>query len=190
MTLFVADISSPSTISALTTTLQSTGQLLAGETAANFFADDVLDVAQTRSVASYLSSALASRHLSDASVSALAGSVSGSRKDRTVDLCVTNSHRDTALAAAQQLSVAMTTGRARFIGPLVARRVFVKEVSAPAVRPAPSSRNLLNLVLRLMLGVLIALGLALLWDALDRNVRNQRDVEAALRVPVLASTRK
>src|SRR5436305_15052348 len=57
-TLYVADVSSPSLISAPQTTLETAGQLLAGETAANFFGDDILDVAQSRSVARFIAANL------------------------------------------------------------------------------------------------------------------------------------
>ena len=43
----------------------------------------------------------------------------------------------------------------------------------------------MNFVLRLILGLLVAGGLALLWDALDPAVRERREVEEALRVPVV-----
>src|SRR5690348_3879525 len=62
-TLYVADVSSPSLIAAPPTTLETAGQLLAGETAANFFGDDILDVAQSSKVASYVSASLAGQGL-------------------------------------------------------------------------------------------------------------------------------
>jgi len=60
LTLYVADVSSPSLISAPPTTLQTAGQLLAGETAANFFADDILDVARSGDVSSFVSRSIES----------------------------------------------------------------------------------------------------------------------------------
>src|SRR5579864_8630398 len=66
-TLYVADVSSPSLISAPQTTLETAGQLLAGETAANFFGDDILDVSESRSVAAFVSQRLAPLHLPNSS---------------------------------------------------------------------------------------------------------------------------
>ncbi len=183
LTLYVADVSSPSLITAPPTTLETAGQLLAGETAANFFADDILDVAQSRKVTSYIGRQLGT------SSSAFDGAVSGARRDRTVDLCVSNATSATASSAAALLGRAMTSGRSQFIGGGMAHRTYVNVVSPPTVSRASARSQLLNLALRLFLGVLVALGLALLWDALDPNVRDERDVEQATGVPVLAALR-
>jgi capsular polysaccharide biosynthesis protein len=186
LTLYVADVSSPSLIAAPLTALQSTGVLLSGETAANFFADDVLDVARSGIVATFISGRLSGRHLPSSSFADLNGSVSGSRLDRTVNLCVANPASSTALAAAGVLGQAMTVNRARFVGRAMARRTYVAVITAPTVGRASASHQTLNLVLRLVLGGIVALGLALLWDALDPTVRERSEVEAALGVPVLA----
>jgi capsular polysaccharide biosynthesis protein len=189
LTLYVADVSAPSTISAPQTTLETAGQLLAGETAANFFADDILDVAQSTSVADFMKRrALASGRAEGSDLaSGFAGTVSGSRKDRTVGLCVSKPVGSTALAGGEALATAMTTERFRFIGKQMAKRTFVQVISAPQVGPAPRSHALLNFLLRVALGLLVALGLAYLWDAVDPTVRNVRDAEAALGVPVLSA---
>jgi capsular polysaccharide biosynthesis protein len=181
LTLYVSDVSAPSV------TLETTDQLLSGETAANFFADDILDVAQTSRVASYISQHLRPLHLPSSAASNFTGAIGGSRKDRTVNLTLNNSDQQTALLAAHALGVAMTADRAGFIGQEMAHRTFVDVVSPATVGPAPAGHLLLSLGLRLFLGVLVALGLAFLWDALDPTVRDARDVEHALGLPVLAS---
>lgn len=186
LTLYVADVSSPSLIAAPSTTLQNAGQLLAGETAANFFADDILDVAQSSRVATFVSAQLQPKHLADTTPADINGHVSGARKDRTVNLCVTNPDSASALAAANTLGVAMTVDRSKFVGQNMARRTFVSVVSAAGVTPAPTSNARLNLALRLFLGLLVALGVAFLWDALDPMVRDGRDVEQAVGAPLLA----
>jgi capsular polysaccharide biosynthesis protein len=166
VTLFVADSSAPSLISAPQSALESTGQLLAGETAANFFADDELDVARSSLVASYVSSHLPGG-LPSSTTADLTGAVSGSRLDRTVNLCVSNPSAATALAAAHELGKAMSTQRAAFVGKGLAARTFVKVISPATVSRAPASNHLLNLALRLILGLVVAVGLALLWEAVD-----------------------
>lgn len=188
-TLFVADVSAPSLISAPPSTLAQAGQLLAGETAANFFADDILDVAQSTSVARYAAQRLQPRGLPTTASPDIEGAVSGSRRDRTVNLCVTNPNSASASAIAGAVGTAMTVDRAKFIGAPLARRTFVKVVSPPSVGPAPAGHHLLNLILRLILGTVVALGLALLWDALDPQVRDERDVEQAVGAPVLGTLR-
>jgi hypothetical protein len=161
-TLYVADVSSPSLIAAPQTTLETAGQLLAGETAANFFADDILDVAQSRSVAAYMQ-----RHAPASTGAGFVGNVSGSRKDRTVDLCVTAPQAATAQTGAVALSRAMTVDRSQFVGRNMAKRTFVNVISSPEVSPVPTTHALNSLVLRVGLGVLVALAAALFWDALD-----------------------
>jgi capsular polysaccharide biosynthesis protein len=187
LTLYVSDVSSPSMIAASQTNLAATGQLLAGETAANFFGDDILDVAQSRRVADDVSARLRPQRLSSTAPSDMEGAVSGSRRDRTVNLCVQNPSSASALAAAQALGIAMTSGRARFIGRQMARRTFVSVISQPTVGRVSRSHLLVTLVERLFLGLVAALGVAFLWDALDPTVRDQRDVERALGAPVLAT---
>ncbi|MBV9278491.1 MAG: hypothetical protein JOZ41_00270 [Chloroflexi bacterium] len=179
-TLYVADVSAPSLVAA-SASIDPTAQLLAGESAANFFADDVLDVAQSRMVADYIAARL------HAPPATWEGAVSGARRDRTVDLCVANPSSSPALAAAQALGTAMTSQRARFVGARMARRTYVGIVSSPSAAPAPTSNQKENLALRLILGAIVAFGLALLWDALDPRVRDIRDAEQAAGVPVLAT---
>lgn len=186
VTLYVADASAPYVVESPPTTI-STAQLLAGESAANFFADDILDVAQGKNVAAYVSSRIAPQRLPNSATADISGRVGGSRRDRTVDLCVQNPNSATALAAAQSLGGAMTRGRAKFLGRLMARRTYVSVVSPASVGRVSRSRDILNFGLRLFLGIVVALGAALLWDALDPTVRDTRDVERALGAPVLAT---
>lgn len=185
VTLYIADIGAPALVSAPSASLDTAGQLLAGETAANFFADDVLDVAQSQHVAAYISHRLRSRGLPTTGTADINGEIGGSRRDRTVSLCAANPNQASALAIARQLGTAMTTDRARFVGPGIAKRVYTTVVSDASVGKAPAGHDLLNLALRIILGVLIALGLALLWDAADPAVRDERDVSDALGVPVI-----
>ncbi|HEX6507491.1 MAG TPA: hypothetical protein VF221_07655 [Chloroflexota bacterium] len=187
-TLYVADVSAPSLIAAPQTTLETAGQLLAGETAANFFGDDILDVSESSRVATYVSRQLSSKHLPNSSQAAINGSVGGSRRDRTVQLCVTNPNSDTALAAAGALGQAMTSARAQFVGRNIARRTYVAVVSTPSVAPVAPSSSRTRLGLQFILGVLLACGIALLWDTLDPAVRDRADLERTLRVPVAVVT--
>ena len=184
-TLYVADVSAPSIVSAPDATLQAEGQLLSGESAANFFADDVLDVSQSRNVAQFASRRLARLHLPSTATGDIAGSITGTRRDRTVDICVGNPNETSSLAIASVIGRTMTTDRALFMGKSIARRTFVTTVSTPTAAPAPVSSSRLSVALRVFLGLLIALGFALLWDAVDPRVRDRRDVEQALGVPVL-----
>ncbi len=170
--LYVADVGAPSLIAAPSDTLDTAGQLLAGETAANFYADDILDVSQSGTVASFVSARIAHLHLPSTAPADIV--VSGSRKDRTVNLCVSNPNSASALAAGQALGYAMTTARSRFMGP-VAKRTYVHIITLPTVGAAPAGTHLVSLALRLILGVIVALGLALLWDALAPARRPRLD---------------
>jgi capsular polysaccharide biosynthesis protein len=188
-TLYVADVSAPTMVTAPQTTLEGLGQLLAGETAANFFADDIVDVAQSQHVARFVSQSLAGSNLPHTSEGDISGAVSGSRRDRTVNLCVTNPDQNAALAAAKYVAVAMTSQRTHFLGAKIGGRTYVAVVSDPSVAAAPVGSARRNFLLRIFLGLLLAVGLALLWDALDPRVRGLQDVEESLGVPVLASSR-
>jgi capsular polysaccharide biosynthesis protein len=184
-TLYVADVSSPSLISAPQTTLETAGQLLSGETAANFFGDDILDVSQSQHVAAYVAASLAASHLPNASESDINGSITGSRRDRTLSICDNNPNQSSALAAATEVGWAMTVERGRFIGKAMAKRTYVTMVSNASASEVSARSDMVNLALRLVLGLLVAGGLALVWDALDPAVRERREVEEALGVPVV-----
>jgi capsular polysaccharide biosynthesis protein len=186
VTAYVADISAPGLISAPETSLAAEGQLLAGETAANFFGDDVIDVAESQHVAQYVSARLAARHLPNTAAGDINGAVSGSRRDRTVTLCVNNPNSQSALAVAAELGSAMTVHRRAFLGTKIGQRVYVGIVSDPSVSKVSTRHDLFNFGLRVLLGLLLALGVALLWDALDPRVRNRQDVERALGAPILS----
>lgn len=163
LTVYVADLSSPGLISAPPTTLQAEGELLAGETAANFFGDDILDISRSRSVLQYMQ-----RHAPSGQSQPTAFGVSGSRLDRTVNLCVNAPLASQAQDGANALSRAITVDRAQFIGTAMAKRWYVHVISAPLTSPAPPSHARRDLLLRIALGVLVALGAAFLWDAVDR----------------------
>lgn len=181
-TLLVQDANAPGIT--LGTTQQD--QLLSGEVAANFFADDVLDVAQTSGVAAYVSRILVHRNLPNTSAADISGNVTGARKDRTVDLCVTNPGSAPALAISSALGRTLTTQRERFFGRSIAKRTYVSVASPPSVGPAPTGRASVSFLLRLALGVLAAAAVAFLWDVLDPRVRDDDDVSRALGAPVLA----
>lgn len=189
LTLYVADVGAPGVITAPPTSLQAEGQLLAGETAANFFGDDILDVAQSRSVAEYVAGHLAPQRLANTSFADVNGAVSGSRLDRTDSICVTNPSQASALAVDAGVGQAMTSGRARFLGRPIARRTFVQVVSPPSANKVSTRHDVLSFLERLVFGLILAAGLALLWDGLDPMVRDERDVEQAVGAPVLAAWR-
>lgn len=185
-TLYVADVSSPSLVSAPPTTLAAEGQLLAGETAANFFGDDIVDIAQSQHVAAFAARQLQGRHLPSTSLADVNGSISGSRRDRTLSLCANNPNPTSATAVAAEVASAMTVHRSLFVGRNMARRTYVGVVSNPAVAPVSAGHARTNLLLRIVLGIVLAGALALLVEALDPRVVSRAQVEAALTVPVVA----
>jgi capsular polysaccharide biosynthesis protein len=190
LTIYVADTSAPTTVAA-SSDLSASAELLAGESAANFFADDLNDVAQSRSVARWISDRLrGSYSLQTGPITTdyvhVNGSISGSRQDRTDSLCVTNPVEISATEVAAALGTAMTSARTQFVGKVMAKRTFVKVISPPQTGPAPKSTKRLQLALQIILGILVAGGIALLWDALDPRVRDRHDLETALGVPLLA----
>src|SRR5947209_4681486 len=130
-TLYVADVGAPGLVSAPQTALQAEGALLAGETAANFFGDDIVDVAGSQHVARFVSGLLHGRALPNISESDISGAVGGSRQDRTVSLCATNRNEQSALAIAGGVGLAMTKYRGLFFGQM-AKRIFATVVSDPS----------------------------------------------------------
>jgi capsular polysaccharide biosynthesis protein len=184
-TVYVADVGAPGLISAPETALQQEGALLAGETAANFFGDDVVDVAGSQHVARFVSRLLAGRNLPNTAQGDINGAVGGSRRDRTVSLCATNPNEQSALAIAGGVGLAMTRYRSLFFGSQMAKRVYTAVVSDPSASKASARHELTVFAEQFILGLLVAGGLVLLWDALDPRVRDRRDLAAGAGVPVI-----
>lgn len=184
-TVYVADAGAPGLISAPETALQNEGALLAGETAANFFGDDIVDVAGSQHVARFVSRLLRGRGLPSTSEGDINGSVNGSRLDRTVSLCATNPSEQSALAIAGGVGQAMTRYRALFLGKVMSKRVYVGAISDPSASKASARHQLTTFAEQFVLGLLVAGGLAFLWDAIDPSVRDRRDLAAGAAVPVV-----
>lgn len=187
-TVYVADAGAPGLITAPETSLAAEGQLLAGETAANFFGDDIVDVAGSQHVARFVSRLLQGRNLPGTTEGDINGSVSASRKDRTVSLCATNANEQSALAIAGGVGQAMTRDRGLFLGSTMAKRTYVGTVSDPSAGKASSRHQLTGFAEQIILGLLVAGGIALLWDALDPTVRDRRDLAAGAGVPVIEAS--
>jgi len=66
----------------------------------------------------------------------------------------------------------------------MARRTYVAVISSPTVGAVAASTSRLRLALEFILGLLLAGGIALLWDAADPTVRDRVDLEHLLNVPV------
>jgi capsular polysaccharide biosynthesis protein len=183
--VYVADVGAPGLIVAPETALQQEGALLAGETAANFFGDDIVDVAGSQHVARFVRRLLQPRQLPNTAESDINGSVSGSRTDRTVSLCATNPNEQSALAIAGGVGLAMTKHRALFVGNAMAKRTYAVVVSDPSASKASARHQLTTFAEQFILGLLVAGGIVLLWDALDPTVRDRRDLAAGAGVPVV-----
>ncbi|HEY3827973.1 MAG TPA: hypothetical protein VGL57_02135 [Solirubrobacteraceae bacterium] len=95
------------------------------------------------------------------------------------------------MAPAERDSVAghSLQDRASQLGTLAALQTGGAELASPAVAPsepfAPNPKR--DVILGIFLGLVLAIGLALLLDRLDRRLRTVDDIRRALRTPVLGS---
>lgn len=165
---------------------ETAAQLLASETAANYLGDDLLAVAHSNAVARSVSRDLARRHVAYLTPTAVESAVGGGRAGRTLTITASYGTSRVALAMVGSLTEALTTRRAAYVGPAVARGSYVDVLGRPAVGRVVAGRPLHDFVLRVFLGTVVAVGAAFAWDFLDDTVQNPEQVEASLSAPVLA----
>lgn len=153
------------------------------ELASEFIVDDFAEVVKSQVFAEDVAS-----RMPDQGVGLQRCAVQGfavTRLHRILTLTISCPDRDETVAIAQAAQRALEEENARYFTQLGARGALVTVIDPAVVIPvAPSLRERLDLPIRLTLGVLGGLGLALLLDYLDTSIRTTREAES-LGIPVL-----
>ena len=165
------------------------GQAFDLERAARLMAEDLRDVAGSRIVASDIVRYLTVHHKGLISVGDALNAVSATNSGSTVSVSASASTASTARAVAERLLTDLSVGRARFVGLPEASRGSVRIVSVPVTSRTATREIVIAFGYRVILGLVVALGLALAWDFLDDSVHDPSDVERFLGVPILARVR-
>ena len=159
------------------------------ERAARLMAADLREVAQSRIVAGDVARYVNSRGLGPVSPADVSGSVDAAGSGSTVSLSVSATNQLRAIGISRRLLADLSSGRSRFVGVAEARRSIVTIIGPTDVSRQSSREILSTFGLRTLLGLLVAIGLALLWDYLDDTVHGPEDAERYLGAPVLARAR-
>jgi len=165
------------------------GQPLDLERAARLTAEDVRDVGSSAIVAADVARYLRVHGQGNISASRVMRWVSTTSSGSTVTISVTTSSPAQAMLASRRLLADLSVMRARFIGPAESARSSITIISPPSLSRAPTRDILTTFGLRLLLGTLVAVGLALAWDYLEDSVHAPEDVERLLTAPMLARAR-
>ena len=128
------------------------------------------------------------RRLAERSTAPVSGSIKGKKAHRVLVLTVTAGTAESALAIAQTATDVLAAGTGagpRYFEQLTAQQPTVTLVDPPAVTSTPGSRSLADLLIRGLVGLICGLALVFLFDYLDDTIRDARDAESILALPVI-----
>ena len=159
--------------------------LFSYESEAGRMAQDLSQVATSRDLASNLfaSPRLAALGLSVGTVKNDLGAISTGRTLTVTATAPTAAEANLIDHLAQTQLIAF---RARYVGAFEAVRSDVSVISPPAAARSATGHILASWLLRVLLGAVVALAIALVWDYLDDSVHSASDLERCLDAPVLA----
>lgn len=115
------------------------------------------------------------------------GAIENKKAHKLMLFTITADDADAAVAMGKAVAEVLTDPKSSFFQYFVSYSptvTLIDEVRAEAA--APASRAYLYLLLRVLLALVAGLGLAFLLEYLDDTVRDAREVERALGLPVLA----
>jgi capsular polysaccharide biosynthesis protein len=121
------------------------------------------------------------------------GAIAADRRHRELRLTVTTSSMEMTKAVADAAGIVLTDARIRPV-----RGEMVDDLAAfwqidrvgPASIESSRSQDILNAIIRVIIGLVAALALAFLLEYLDNSVRDERDAASVLDLPVLGAIPK
>jgi capsular polysaccharide biosynthesis protein len=164
----------------------TSSQLLSYEAEARQIALDLSQIVTSRRFAAAIRDSPALRG-SGMSVGALQSDMSASNRERLLTVTASAPTREESDAIGRLADEQLIMFRARYVGPFEAQRSDLRIVSPPTAARASAGHIATTLGLRVVLGALVALALALAWDYLDDSVHSASDLERWLEAPVLAT---
>lgn len=124
------------------------------------------------------------------SVAAVKSSISSDRRHRELHLTITAPSAELAKAIADASAVVLTEARIKPIrGQMLDDKAVFAQIARVGMQNIASSRSkdILNAIIRLIVGLVAALALAFLLEYLDDSVRDERDARRVLDVPVIGT---
>jgi capsular polysaccharide biosynthesis protein len=121
------------------------------------------------------------------SLTILGNSLSSSANGRTLTITARAPSADEANLIDGLAQIELLKFRSRYIGRFEAIRSDVVVLSEPAAVRSPATHIVEMWLLRLVLGAIVAVAIALGWDYLDDSIHGPADLERWLAKPVLAT---
>lgn len=113
------------------------------------------------------------------------------RKQRELRIIVTGSSRDASVALAKAASTVLVDAKLKPLNnsPMVNDRAVFTQIDEATTDEAKSSKgkDLINAIVRVIIGLVTALALVFLLEYLDNSVRDARDAERVLDLPVIGA---
>ena len=112
------------------------------------------------------------------------------RSQRELHVAVTGYTKDETVALANAIASVLTDAKFKPIsGQMVDDKPVFSQIDAatPDVAKSNRSKDLINAIIRVILGLAAALALVFLMEYLDRSVRDERDARNVLDLPVLGA---
>ncbi|MEO8287713.1 MAG: Wzz/FepE/Etk N-terminal domain-containing protein [Chloroflexota bacterium] len=123
-------------------------------------------------------------------VSDIKSNITSDRKHRELALTVKGSTGPLMKAIADAAAIVLTDAKLKPIkGEMVDDKAIFSQIDEIGPETMESNRNkeLINAVIRVIMGIVAALALAFLLEYLDRSVRDEQDVKRVLDLPVLGA---
>lgn len=115
------------------------------------------------------------------------------RKHRILTIMVTASPKVVAKAVSDAAATVLADARMRPLqGPLINDRALFSQINLASMTEIQSStsREIITAVIRVLLGIVVALALAFLLEYLDNSVRDEQDARRVLDLPVVGTIPK
>ncbi|MBF6612599.1 MAG: hypothetical protein IVW55_05660 [Chloroflexi bacterium] len=113
------------------------------------------------------------------------------RKQRILRIIVTGASRDESVALAKAASTVLVDARLKPLNnsPMVDDRAVFTQIDQATPDAAKSSKgkDLINAIVRVIIGLVAALALVFLLEYLDSSIRDERDAEKVLDLPVIGA---
>lgn len=170
----------------LTDQSSSASQLLASEAYARQIARDISKVIVGRRASQHIARYLHRKGVSSISTNGVEQAIGASSSGREVTVTATASSNSDAKAIAGAEVLAGTRWRARFVGGWGSRHSAVRVIGTAQATRASAGHIALTFLVRLILGAVVAIAVALAWDYLDDSIQSTDDLERWLEAPVLA----
>lgn len=155
--------------------------------ASEYVVDDYTQIVTSRQFATDVSAKLASKYNMQIPPAAVQGALSAERTHRVLKITVKLPNFNQAISTGQAVADTVSENGMKYFGRSSTDKVAVSVLDTPEFADSGRTNLILNFLLRIILGVAVGIGLAFLLEYLDDSVREAREVEQLLGLPVVGT---